>query len=192
MSALFDGRLPLAAYTEMVAQHHVAYTVLERAGDALAGHPVVGGFVDEALRRVPSLEADLTLLLGPDWRSRVVPSDATRAYCERMVRVGTAHPERFVAHHYTRYMGDLSGGQMIGRVARAAYGFGPGAGAAFYEFDDIDDPSQYKAGYRRRLDEAAWTDEERAALLDEVRVAYRLNTEVFDELDARLTAGAFG
>lgn len=192
MSAMFDGSLPLAAYTEMVAQHYYAYVVLEDAGDALSQHPIAGGFVDEALRRVPSIEADLTTLLGADWRATVRPSASTRAYCDRMAEVCVDAPERFVAHHYTRYMGDLSGGLMIGRRARQTYGFDDGAGAAFYQFDLIPDPGEYKDRYRTRLDEAPWSDDERAALLDEVRVAYRLNTEVFDELDAQLGAGAFG
>ncbi len=192
MSALFGERLPLAAYAEMVAQHHFAYEVLEQAGDALAEHPVAGHFVREELRRVPSIEADLMALRGEDWAARMVPSAATRAYCERMRDVCITSPECFVAHHYTRYMGDLSGGQMIGRIARSSYGFAEGAGAAFYEFPGIGDLAAFKDDYRARLDVAAWSPQERDRLLSEVAVAYRHNTEVFDELDRDLRAGAFG
>jgi heme oxygenase len=192
MTALFQRELPRAAYVEMVAQHYFAYVVLEDAADAVAGDATAGPFVDEALRRVPSLRADMSALVGADWADRFRPSEATRAYCDRMAEVCTDAPERLVAHHYTRYMGDLSGGQMIGQIAREAYGLSDGAGAAFYRFDQIAEPSAYKDRYRRRLDEAQWSDHERAALLEEVRVAYRLNTEVFDELDRQLAAGAFG
>lgn len=191
MTSLFHRELPLDAYVAMVAQHYYAYVVLEDAGDALASHPVAGGFVDEALRRVPSIERDLRTLIGADWPARVQPSASTRAYCDRMAEV-CVEPERFVAHHYTRYMGDLSGGLMIGRIAREAYGLAPGAGAAFYEFDSITDPTAYKERYRERLDESPWSPTQRTALLEEVRTAYRLNTEVFDELDRDLVAGAFG
>lgn len=192
MSALFGERLPVAAYAEMVAQHHFAYDVLEQAGDALVGHPVAGPFVREELRRLPSIEADLAALRGEGWADTMVPSAATQAYCDRMREVCTASPECFVAHHYTRYMGDLSGGQMIGRIARSTYGFETGAGAAFYEFPGIGDLSTFKDEYRARLDVADWTPEERERLLAEVAVAYRHNTEVFDELDRDLRAGAFG
>lgn len=186
MTALFQRELPIDAYTSMVAQHWFAYVELERAGDQLADHPVAGAFVGEELHRVPSLEADLEHLLGPAWRERIAPSPSTTRYCERMAEVCVQHPEAFVAHHYTRYMGDLSGGQMIGRIAREAYSLESGAGAAFYEFPGIEDLGAYKDDYRRRLDEAAWTDEERERLLAEVVVAYRLNTEVFDDLDREL------
>lgn len=192
MSALFGERLPVAAYAEMVAQHHFAYAVLEQAGDALAEHPVAGPFVQEELRRLPSIEADLTALRGEGWADAMSPSAATQAYCERMREVCTASPECFVAHHYTRYMGDLSGGQMIGRIARSTYGFDMGSGAAFYEFPGIADLATFKDEYRARLDVADWTPEERDRLLAEVAVAYRHNAEVFDELDRDLRAGAFG
>lgn len=80
-------------------------------------HPVAGPFVDEALRRLPAVEADLVSLAGADWRDELVPCAATVADRERMSEVCVASPERFVAHHYTRYMGDLLGGQMIGELA---------------------------------------------------------------------------
>lgn len=191
MTALFERTLPLPGYVEMVAQHHYAYAVLEGAADRLVDHPIAGLFIDEALRRLPSLDADLIALDGEDWRDRHSPTAGTAAYCERMEAVCVTSPERFVAHHYTRYLGDLSGGQMIGSVARGTYGFDEGAGAAFYEFADIADPSAYKQAYREHLDTAPWTAEERLALLDEVRIAYGLNTDVFTDLDALLAAGAF-
>jgi len=186
MTALFEERLPIEAYTSMVAQHWLAYLVLEQAADSLADHPVAGAFVVEDLRRVPSLEADLAHLLGDSWRDQVTSSAATTAYADRMTEVCFERPEAFVAHHYTRYMGDLSGGQMIGRIARRAYQLEPGAGAAFYEFPGIEDLTVFKDGYRTKLDQAAWTADERERLLAEVVVAYRLNTDVFTELDAEL------
>ena len=189
MTALFDRQLPIDAYTSMVAQHWFAYVELERAGDQLVDHPVAGPFVREELRRVPALEADLMHLLGDGWPEQIAPSPSTTRYCDRMAEVCTAHPEAFVAHHYTRYMGDLSGGQMIGRIAREAYALEPGAGAAFYEFPDIEDLGAFKDEYRRQLDEAAWSDEERERLLREVALAYRLNTEVFEDLDRALAEG---
>lgn len=190
MTALFHRELPIEAYTSLVAQHYFAYVPLEAAADALAEHPVAGAFVTEALRRVPSLEADLEVLVGPDWRTSITASPATQAYVDRLLEVCVDHPEKFVAHHYTRYMGDLSGGQMIGRIARELYELEPGAGAAFYEFPDLGDLAEFKEQYRVALDDAEWTDEERASLLDEVVVAYRLNTEVFTDLDREFMGAA--
>jgi len=40
-----------------------------------------------------------------------------------------------IAHSYTRYIGDLSGGQILGIAERAMNS--DGQGTAFYEFKDI-------------------------------------------------------
>ena len=49
----------------------------------------------------------------------------------------------FVAHHYTRYLGDLSGGQAIGRLMKRHFGFETN-GILFYLFDQIADPKAFK------------------------------------------------
>lgn len=191
MSSLFRGELPGAAYVAMVSQHWFTYSALEAAGDGLLDDPVAAPFVDDALRRTSALEADLTHLLGADWAERVHALPSTTRYCDRIAEVAGSEPGRWVAHAYTRYLGDLSGGQIIGDIARSTYGLGPGAGADFYEFPAIDDIDAFKDGYRARLDAIALDGEGRDAVLDEVALAYRFNTEVFEELDHALAAGEF-
>jgi heme oxygenase len=105
-----------------------------------------------------------------------------------MREVCFSRPEAFVAHHYTRYMGDLSGGQMIARSVRSTYDLAPGQGAAFYEFDDIDDIAAFKAHYRHLLDQAPFDDESALRMIEEVTLAYQLNTSVLAELDADVAA----
>lgn len=188
-SSLFRGELPLAAYTAMVVQHWFTYSTLEAAGDRLAQDPLAAPFVDDALRRTSALEADLAHLVGPAWADAASALPATIAYCDRIVEVAAAEPERWVAHAYTRYLGDLAGGRIIGDVARSTYGLGAGAGADFYEFPAIDDVERFKAGYRERLDAMALDAGGRDAVLEEVAVAYQFNTEVFEELDRALAAG---
>ncbi|WP_017589189.1 biliverdin-producing heme oxygenase [Nocardiopsis ganjiahuensis] len=179
--ALLGGELSLAGYTAMVAQHHFAYVALERVGRALADDPVAGRFHYPELERVPALEADLEHLLGGDWRDRISPTPATRTYVARIEQMAD-HPAGFVAHHYTRYMGDVSGGQFIRRIAAEAYALADGAGVAFYVFDGLGSLPEFRAGYRERLDSL---DLDRAAagfLVQETRLAYQLNTEVLADL----------
>ena len=90
-----------------------------------------------------------------------------------------------MAHHYTRYLGDLSGGQAIGRVLDRAFGLN-GAGLSFYEFPMR--PKPYKDGYRARLDGLDLDQGDIARVVDEVKVAFALNQAVFDELTANLPA----
>ena len=90
-----------------------------------------------------------------------------------------------VAHHYTRYLGDLSGGQAVGKVLDRTFGLG-GAGLAFYEFPMR--PKPYKDSYRTRLDGLGLDADEIGRAVDEVKVAFGLNQALFDELAENLPA----
>ncbi|PDP85222.1 biliverdin-producing heme oxygenase [Glycomyces fuscus] len=179
--ALMDGTLSLAGYTGMVAQHYFAYAALEEVGRQLAEDPVAGRFRHPELERVPALVRDLEHLLGADWRGRIAPTPATRTYAARIEQMA-GHPEGFVAHHYTRYMGDVSGGQFIRRVAARAYGLTDAAGVSFYVFDGLGSLPRFRAGYRERLDSLDLDGAAAARLVAETRLAYQFNTEVFADL----------
>ena len=179
--ALLEGELSLDGYTAMVAQHHFAYVALENVGRALSDDPIAGRFLRPELERVPALAADLEHLLGADWRDRVTPSPATRTYVARIEQM-IDHPEGFVAHHYTRYMGDVSGGQFIRRIAAKAYGFTDGAGVAFYDFSALGSLPRFRSGYREHLDALPLDEAAANFLIQETRLAYQLNTEVLADL----------
>ncbi|WP_193307728.1 biliverdin-producing heme oxygenase, partial [Mycobacterium tuberculosis] len=113
-----------------------------------------------------------------EWRDRIAPLPTTQRYVDRIRQVGATWAGGFVAHHYTRYLGDLSGGIFIGRVMARRFGFETN-GIGFYLFDDIADPSAFKDVYREQLDAAPWDEAERERVIDEVLLAYRFNTELF-------------
>jgi heme oxygenase len=182
MAGLMAGDLPRERYADLVAQQHAAYAVLEAAAEAMADDPVAGPFVRPELTRLPALEADLRFLLGDDWRSAVQPNAATRTYVDRLREVCFDWPGGFVAHHYVRYMGDLSGGQFIAKVVVRNYGLDGTDGTAFYDFTGLDDLSAFKDGYRQRLDAAPWGLDEQQRIVDEILLAYELNTAVLHAL----------
>ncbi|PRX95717.1 heme oxygenase (biliverdin-producing) [Allonocardiopsis opalescens] len=181
LTALMAGRVSRGGYAEMVAQHYFAYAELERVGRLLAAHPVAAPFVRPELERVPALERDLEFLYGPGWRARVAPSAATGRYVRRLGEMAD-WPAGFVAHHYTRYIGDLSGGQFIRRFVSRHYGFPGDDGTAFYVFDALGSLPRFKDRYRAALDGLAVGEEERARVVAETVTAYRLNIEVLAEL----------
>ena len=98
-----------------------------------------------------------------------------------------AWPGGFIAHHYTRYLGDLSGGQIIRTLLQRQYGFETN-GVGFYLFADIAKPKLFKDTYRSQLDAVEWTEDERERVIDEVGLAFRFNTELFDDLAVAKTA----
>lgn len=181
MGALLAGRLPLAGYASMLAQLLPVYEALEDLGDLHREDPVVGGFVDAALDRSDAIRADLSRL--PDPTCGGSPTPATSRYCGRL-RAAGGDAVGFVAHHYTRYLGDLSGGQHIGRVVERCYGIDPDSGTAFFHFPAIEDAAAYKDRYRRRLDEAPWSASDRERFIEEVRLSYELNGGLLESLSS--------
>ncbi|MBB2945286.1 heme oxygenase [Actinoplanes lutulentus] len=183
VEGLATGRLPLAAYAEMAAQHWFVYETLELSAAAMADDPIARHFVYPELFRIPALEADLRFLYGARWQSRITALPATTTYCTRIRSAAFDRATGYVAHHCTRYLGDLSGGQWLGAKLVAAYGFNR-HGYRFFVFEGVD-PPLFRARYRDQLNSVPWSRAEQNAFLDEVSAAYRLNLELLAELEER-------
>lgn len=187
MRNLMTGAGTREDYVALVAQHYFVYDALEHDTGHVAEDPVAGAFLTGQLSRIPSLIADLEFLVGDDWRQQIEPLPTTIEYADRIREVAAGWPGGYVAHHYTRYLGDLSGGQVIHRRMRKLFGFDTG-GVRFYMFDDIPDPAAFKDQYRVRLDAAAWDEGEQERVIDEVVRAYRFNTALFKDLQSAKVA----
>ncbi|MBA8816981.1 heme oxygenase [Microbacterium halimionae] len=188
MADLINGKGTRDDYVALVVQHWFIYEALEGAADRMRRDPVASVFITDKLTRMPALEADLEFLIGADWREQVAPLPTTQRYVDRINRVAATWAGGFVAHHYTRYLGDLSGGLFIGRLMKRRFGFDTN-GIGFYVFADIADPKEFKEVYRDQLDAAPWDDGEKDRVIEEVLLAYRFNTELFEDL-ARAKAEA--
>jgi heme oxygenase len=186
---LMDGRLSVPEYGEMVAQNYFAYVALDGVSRTLAEHPVAGRFVFPELYRERALERDLATVYGDGWRERIAPSKATRTLVARIHQVAD-WPGGYIAHHYTRYMGDLSGGQFIRMELQRIYGYRAGGGVDFYRFDEVGSLPRFKNEYRARLDTLAPDEREQQRIIREVKLAYQLNAEVLAELHHAVKAAA--
>ncbi|MBF4562401.1 biliverdin-producing heme oxygenase [Microbacterium sp. VKM Ac-2870] len=189
MDDLMRGRGTRDDYVALVAQHWFIYDALEAAADTMRHDPIAAPFISDKLTRLPAIEADLAFLIGDDWQRRIEPLPTTRRYVERIREVGASWPGGFVAHHYTRYLGDLSGGLFIGKLMARQFGFETN-GIGFYLFEEIADPAAFKDVYREQLDAVAWDAAERERVIDEVLVAYQFNTDLFVDLASAKSAAA--
>ena len=191
MAGIMRGQAPLADYVALVAQHYFLYEALEAETARHADDPRLQKLDPPALRRLHALHRDLEFLIGTQWRDEIAPTTNTRAYVDRIREVSNeGWIEGLIAHHYTRYLGDLSGGQMIAKRMREQHGFASD-GVAFYEFDELGAIPEFKDAYRAELDRVGLTLDEagQQRFLDEVGIAYRFNTGVFEDL-ASAKAGA--
>uniref|UniRef100_UPI00398E7E05 heme oxygenase 2-like n=1 Tax=Pristiophorus japonicus TaxID=55135 RepID=UPI00398E7E05 len=164
---------------------YFTYSALEQEMEKNAEHPGFAPlYFPLELHRTEALARDLEYFYGAGWRDRIECSEATARYVERIRHVGEHEPELLAAHAYTRYMGDLSGGQVLKKVAQRALRLPTsGEGVQFYTFDNISNPAHFKQLYRSRLNtlEASGPDAER--IVEEANRAFHFNMEVFEELD---------
>lgn len=137
------------------------------------------------LGRLQSLEEDMEFYFGEEWKEQVPMSAATKAYVDRIHEVADKDPALLIAHHYTRYLGDLSGGQILRKMATKAMDLpSTGEGVQFYVFDNIPDARKFKNEYRSRLDELNIDQVKSDEIVKEANYVFMLNIYLFQEIDA--------
>jgi heme oxygenase len=144
------------------------------------------------LARTEALKRDLVYFLGKkvDFEA-LTPSTATQDYIDRLNHVAETDPLLLLSHAYTRYLGDLSGGRVLQRVAQKALQLpkpkdGEPSGLQFYDFPNIPEGAKtFKDWYRQTLDGLELSELDIAKLVGEANVAFLMNMRVFEELDVK-------
>ena len=188
VTCFLKGVVDKSSYRKLVADLYFVYCAMEEEIGKLKSHPVVGPIASDALNRRSSLEADLEFYFGSDWRSTVQPTSAAQEYVARLHQVAQETPELLVGHHYTRYIGDLSGGVILKNIAQKAMNLGDHEGLRFYEFDAIPDEKVFKAAYRQSLDALPIDQAMADQIVAEANHAFHLNMTMFQELEGNLVA----
>jgi heme oxygenase len=186
MQTLFARRINFDAYREFLARLYHVYATLERLHGSLQEHPFLSWFYDPRLLRAPRLEVDLEFYYGRQWRNCTPPGAASRFYIERLVSLARGWPEGMIAHHYVRYLGDLSGGPIIKHLVRKTFTLSPEQGTAFYEFPHLLDTEAFKAEYQRKLNALPIDEPAARRLVDEANAALWLNIHLMVDLQPAL------
>jgi heme oxygenase (biliverdin-producing, ferredoxin) len=195
VKCFLKGVVEKNSYRKLLANFYFVYSAMEEEMEKHGNHPIVSPINFPQLHRKQSLEQDLAYYYGANWREQIQLSPAGATYVQRIRELSATAPELLVAHSYTRYLGDLSGGQIFKGIAQRAMNLPDGKGVAFYEFVDIPDAKAFKANYRQTLNELpldnASGDSEallRSAdrIVDEANSAFHMNQKMFQELEGNL------
>ena len=182
VKSFLRGVVSKESYRTLVSDLYFVYVALEEEFRIFKNDPILGALYLPELERVVALETDLRYYFGPIWRSIVKPSEQCQRYVDRIHEVAKTEPELLIGHHYTRYLGDLSGGQILKGIAEKALNL-KGEGLNFYEFGKIDNAKIYKEKYRSILDKLPLTDSQQNAIITEANYAFRLNMYMFEQLE---------
>ncbi|SCV68166.1 BQ2448_287 [Microbotryum intermedium] len=225
---LSSGNLPLPVYIAYLEALSVIYESLERYLDLNATCEVLSPTYDPAtLARSAAIEADLSYLAIKLERSSRTPSvcsgrnwPSVKAYADRLHYLGSGSSRQhhgssepasaakvaqersalLLAHAYTRYLGDLSGGQSIASSVRRTYSLpDSGEGSQLYEFFPASHPKRMgvferasiqeikdiKFWFRAGLDSAgrATNNELMETIEEEAKVAFKYNADMFSDLE---------
>lgn len=182
IKSFLGGVIDKNSYVEMLSKLYFVYEAIEKAMEDNKEHEYIKPIYFPELNRTESLKKDLDFHYGEGWLENVNLSPATSDYVNRIKQVSKEKPELLVAHAYTRYLGDLSGGQILKKIAQRGMGLQDSKGLAFYEFDEINNESQFKLDYKAALDSLPIKENEAPQIIAEANIAFTLNMNIFSEL----------
>tara|TARA_B100000965_G_scaffold33448_1_gene24730 strand:- start:566 stop:1267 length:702 start_codon:yes stop_codon:yes gene_type:complete len=194
IASFLGGVVSEENYRELIKDFYFVYSAIEEEFARLddKGNKFFDRLVADIdfpeLHRVDALKKDLRYFYGANWNAIIKPSEACIQYVERIHEVADENPYLLVGHHYTRYLGDLSGGQILKGIAAKALDLPVGEGLNFYEFD-IEDKKAFKQKYRDALDNLPLGEGDVNAIVTEANYAFRLNMYMFDNLQGDAKTG---
>ncbi|MBW4650928.1 MAG: heme oxygenase (biliverdin-producing) [Kastovskya adunca ATA6-11-RM4] len=186
VKCFLKGVVEKNSYRKFVANLYFVYSAMEEELARHHGHPIISKIDFPQLHRKPSIEQDLSFYYGSNWRDQISLSPAGEAYVNRLREISAANPELLVAHSYTRYLGDLSGGQILKGMAQRGMNLNEGEGIAFYEFEDIADEKEFKTNYRQTLNDLPVDEETAERIVEEANNAFGMNMKMYQELEGNL------
>lgn len=184
MPQMLRGRIDRVTYCHLLRNFHAIYQALEAALERHRGLAPVAAVWFGGLARTAALERDLLDLHGDRWAQELAPAAAGARYAARLAELDGRDPLLLVAHAYVRYLGDLSGGQILRKIVAGA--LNPAApdsstGAQFYLFPApgaIELARQFRAG----LCSIEIDVDDASRIVAEAQAAFRLHGELFEQL----------
>jgi heme oxygenase len=178
----FKGELRIEDYSRFLLQLYFIYQTMEEKLREHKRHPFLKFIYYPELFRTKPLERDLNHYFKSDFWNKIKPLETTINYSSRITQLSDEWPEGLVAHSYARYLGDLSGGQVLKRLVEKMYTLSNGSGTSFYKFPLIPDQTKFKQDYRMKLDYLPVNAESVNKIVDEANYAFQLNMNLFNSL----------
>ena len=190
VACFLKGVVEKTSYRKLISDLYFVYKAMEEEIDRLVqeDHPVIKHIGFKELFRRQTLEKDLEFYYGNNWLDQITISESAQSYVNRIRLVANESPELLVGHHYTRYIGDLSGGQILKKIAKKALNLRGDDGLNFYEFKLIEDEKLFKKSYSETLNKLPIDQKIADNIIEEANEAFAYNMKMFRELEGNLIA----
>jgi len=186
VKSFLGGLVDKDSYRKLVANLYFIYDAMEEQIEYHKNNFAVKAIYFPQLYRKSSLEKDLNYYYGINWLDKIKPSPATQSYINRIRQISYNSPELLIAHSYTRYIGDLSGGQILKKIAKNAMQLPDNSGTSFYDFELITDEKKFKNIYRESLNQIPLSKTQIDQIILEANTAFNLNMKIFQELNSNI------
>lgn len=187
VNALLRGRADRNAYALYLRNLLPAYQELETGLQHHAHQPAVEPFARPELFRAPAIARDLSNLCGPGWETTLPLLPEGLHYARRVAAAALGQGSALIGHAYTRYLGDLSGAQILRTILERSLNLTPQT-TAFFTFPDIADPTAFKNHFRDSLDRVAPLLNNANTVLDAAVEAFTLNIAVSEAVASHAMA----
>ena len=190
ISCFLKGVVDKSSYRNLLADLYFVYSAMEEEIDKLCeeSHPIISPIGFKELFRKEKLEKDLLFYFGSNWAELVKPSIPAVEYEARIRQIAKDNPELLIGHHYSRYIGDLSGGQLLKTITKKAMNLEDDEGLSFYIFEEINDEKEFKMNYRKTLDNLPIDQKIADSIIEEANRSFKYNMDIFNELEGNLIA----
>jgi len=185
ITCFLKGVVEKQSYIKLMSDLYHVYSSMEEEIEKYKNDLMVSKIYYPELFRKESIEKDLQYYLGDNWKSQVTQTNSCKEYVARIKEISISSPMLLISHHYTRYIGDLSGGQVLKGIAQTALKVDDDA-MNFYMFKDIPDEKQFKNNYRSALDSLPLSQTQIDLIVAEANNAFKYNMKVFNEIEGNL------
>jgi heme oxygenase len=184
VTGFFKGLSTRKAYRSLITSYYFVYQAMEQSFDETSDTDIKA-LDDNELRRLPALEKDMEYFYGPNWKNDITMSAGTQTYVDRVNQLASSDKDRYllVAHQYTRYLGDLFGGQMMSGMAQRSLDLQDDKGVDFYNFQDISSVKDFITDWYMRLNALELSEEQKELIVDEANFVFDLNIGILEEID---------
>jgi len=189
------GQINREEYGRYINSLYFIYSSMEDLLEKYKDHPTVKLiYFPTEVNRKESLLQDLEYYYGKQLVPDLITADkitpAVREYIHAMEAACEKNPALLIAHSYSRYLGDLSGGQILAKrlkthvfhLSEKDAEWDTKDGLHFYHFENIGNVPEFKDMYRERLNAARVDAATRDLVVDEAVNSFQLNIAVFDEV----------